>query len=234
MKLRTLTILTATALAALTTMTGCSNNPLSQGNGAQPGTNATTAISEQRAENDFSRYGVKIYYGLLSGEVDQIDTVGYAPVWGNSQSAIREAYRVAELEAKKSLNDFINRENVASTTSVRMIAHNLEQAHDNKKNNFASNVVKATDTMQEVENANSATPGQGSKSSEDNTAIRNDALKIASIVNTTITVKNSGIIAGLYLVKGEVINNGKNVQVLYRWDKKSNKNRPLIRAQMMM
>jgi hypothetical protein len=59
-------------------------------------------------------------------------------------------------------------------------------------------------------------------------------VKIASIVNTTITVKNAGIIAGLYLVKGEVINNGKNVQVLYRWDAKSNKSRPLIRAQMMM
>jgi hypothetical protein len=227
-------ILTATALAALMAITGCSNNPLSPGNGAQPGASATTAISEQRAENDFSRYGVKISYGLLSGEVDQIDTVGYAPVWGNSQSAVREAFRVAELEAKKSLNDFINRENVASTSSVKMITHNLEQARDNKKNNFVSNIVKATDTMQEVENATSAASTNGGKSSEDNTAIRNDAVKIASIVNTTITVKNAGIIAGLYLVKGEVINNGKNVQVLYRWDAKSNKSRPLIRAQMMM
>jgi hypothetical protein len=53
-------ILTATALAALMAITGCSNNPLSPGNGAQPGASATTAISEQRAENDFSRYGAKL------------------------------------------------------------------------------------------------------------------------------------------------------------------------------
>jgi hypothetical protein len=115
-----------------------------------------------------------------------------------------------------------------------MITHNLEQARDNKKNNFVSNVVKATDNMQEVENALSPAAGNSGNSSENNTAIRNDAIKIASIVNTTITINNSGIVAGLYLVKGEVINNGKNVQVLYRWDKKTNKSRPLIRAQMMM
>jgi hypothetical protein len=55
------------------------------------------------------------------------------------------AAEAAELEAKKSLNDFINKENITSRTSVRMISSNLEQANDNKKNNFTTNVVKSTD-----------------------------------------------------------------------------------------
>ena len=60
--------------------------------------------------------------------VEAIEATGYAPVWGNSMNAARESYRVAELEAKKSLNDFINKETITSTTSVRMISKNLEQA----------------------------------------------------------------------------------------------------------
>jgi hypothetical protein len=40
-----------------------------------------------------------------TGAVESIEVIGYAPVWGNSKNAIRESFRVAELEAKKSLND---------------------------------------------------------------------------------------------------------------------------------
>jgi hypothetical protein len=70
----------------------------------------------------------------------------------------------------------------------------------------------------------------GTSSKEDNTAVRNDALRIASTVNNTITTQNAGIIAGLYLVRGEVINSGRNVRVVYRWDKKSNAVRPVVRG----
>jgi hypothetical protein len=38
---------------------------------------------------------------------------------------VREAYRVAELEAKKSLNDFINQEVIATETSVMMVSRNI-------------------------------------------------------------------------------------------------------------
>jgi hypothetical protein len=67
---------------------------------------------------------------------------------------------------------------------------------------------------------------------EENTAIRNDALKIASRVSTTITTQNKGILGGLYLVEGSVINDGKNVAVVYRWDRKANANRQQLRALM--
>lgn len=225
-------ILSATAVAVLVALTGCSSNPLSQNSSIAPGTNATAPISEQTATNDFVRLGVSIKYGTFSGTVESIEVVGYAPVWGNSQNALRESFRVAELEAKKSLNDFINRENITSRTSVRMISSNLEQANDNKKNNFTTNIVKSTDDTDVAADLNPQR-NNGSSSKEDNTAVRNDALRIASTVNNTITTQNAGILAGLYLVKGEVINSGKNVRVVYRWDKKSNAVRPVVRSMMM-
>ena len=225
-------ILTATTLVALMAVTGCSSTKPPAA-GVLPGASATTAISDQLAVNDFTRFGVKITYGLLSGELDSIETTGYAPVWGNSSSAVREAFRVAELEAKKSLNDFINRENITSKTSTKMISHNLEQARDNKKNNFMSNIVKSTDDMKELENEINPSADNASTAKEDNTATRNDALKIASTVNNAITTQNAGILSGLYLVRGEVIKGGRNVMATYRWDKNSSGNRPMIRAMML-
>jgi hypothetical protein len=224
--------LSSAAFVLLMALTGCSSNPMSQSSGFSPGSNETAPISEQTATNDFARLGVSIKYGLFSGNVESIETVGYAPVWGNSHNAIRESFRVAELEAKKSLNDFINKENITSRTSVRMFSQNLEQANDNKKNNFSTNAIKSTD---ESDVAADLQPqrNSGSSSREDNTAVRNDALRIASAVNNTITTQNAGILAGLYLVKGEVINDGKNVRVIYRWDKKSNSVRPAVRSLMM-
>jgi predicted small lipoprotein YifL len=225
-------ILSATAVAVLVTLTGCSSNPLSPGNTMNPGANATSPISEQTATSEFARQGITIKYSLWSGAVESIEVVGYAPVWGNSQNALRESFRVAELEAKKSLNDFINRENITSKTSVRMISSNLEQANDNKKNNFTTNIIKSSDDSDVAADLNPQRDN-GSSSKEDNTAVRNDALRIATTVNNTITTQNAGILSGLYLVKGEVINSGKNVKVVYRWDRKSNAVRPQIRAMMM-
>ena len=228
-------ILTAVALAAAVMITGCSNNPLKPGLAANPGASATTAISEQEAVNDFTRIGIRIKYKLNTGELESIEATGYAPVWGNSASAVRESFRVAELEAKKSLNDFINRENITSSTSVKMISNNLEQATDNKKNNFVSNIVKSTDQFAEVENAVNLAKEMSEKAGykgDTNTAVRDDALKIASTVNNEITVKASGILGGLYLVDGKVINSGKNVMATYRWDARSNAARPTVRSAM--
>jgi len=225
-------ILSATALAVLVMLTGCSSNPLSPGNTMDPGANATAPISEQSATSDFTRQGITIKYAVWSGAVESIEVVGYAPVWGNSQNAIRESFRVAELEAKKNLNDFINRENITSKTSVQMISSNLEQANDNKKNNFTSNIIKSSDDSDIAADLNSQR-NNDSNSKENNTAVRKDALRIATTVNNTITTQNAGILAGLYLVKGEVINSGKNVKAVYRWDRKSNAVRPQIRSMMM-
>jgi hypothetical protein len=223
----------AVAILATLGLGACSSTKVSNmGPGTTLPTGTQQAISEQRLSSDFKREGVRITY-TLGGDVDSIEAIGYAPVWGNSQNAAREAFRVAELEAKKSLNDFINRETIASSKSVVMISKNLEQARDNKTNRFATN--KNRDEVSAVATDDDVTPkAEGEINKEENTAVRNDALRIASQVRTTITVNNRGILGGLYLVEGEVINDGRNVRVVYRWDRKSNATRPVLRNLMSM
>lgn len=221
-------ILAASVAAAVVVMSGCGSTKSTQ---VAPGSSATTAISEQRlATSDFKRLGVRITY-TLSGELDSIEATGYAPVWGNSQNAAREAFRMAELEAKKSLNDFINKESIKSTTSVRTISQNLERAQDNKTNNFASNRSGDADRLvaldEEVDKSSNTETTR-----EENTATRKDALNIASRLDTTIVTQNRGILGGLYLVEGRVINDGKTVQTVFRWDRKSNAQRVHLRNLM--
>lgn len=220
-------LVTAVALAMLG-LAGCSSTGNTGSN-----TSASTAIADQRlAVNDFKRQGVKIGY-TLGGDIDFIETTGYAPVWGNSQNAAREAFRVAELEAKKSLNDFINKESITSTVSVRMISQNLEHAKDQRTNSFSNNRSGAgEDQLVALDEEPKSAPENKETSKEENTAVRNDALRIASRVSTTITTQNKGILAGLYLVEGKVINDGKNVEVVYRWDRKSNAIRQNLRNLM--
>jgi hypothetical protein len=219
-------ILVVALTAAVLGMTACSSTPSFNANsGGQ-------AISDQRvATSEFRRQGVKVIYSL-TGEVEAIEVTGYAAVWGNSQNALRESYRVAELEAKKSLNDFINKETITSSVSVKMISQNLEHAKDQKTNSFSSN-RSGSDELVAVDAEPSASANK-ENNQEENTAVRNDALRIASRVSTTITTQNRGILGGLYLVEGSVINDGKNVQAVYRWDKKHNASRLQVRNMMAM
>jgi hypothetical protein len=218
-------ILATAITAAMLTLVGCSST-----NPAGPSASATTAIADQRlAVSDFKRQGIKIGY-TLSGDIDFIETTGYAAVWGSSQNAAREAFRVAELEAKKALNDFINKESITSSVSVRMISQNLESAKDQRTNSFSSNKTGEDQLVALDEEPKTADNKETTQ--EANTAVRNDALRIASRVNTTITTQNRGILGGLYLVQGQVINDGKNVQVVYRWDRKANAARQNLRNLM--
>jgi len=227
------TVLTLAVLATLGLGACSSTKPVDVSKGAQINAGSQQAISEQRLENDFKRQGVKIIYSL-TGELQAIETTGYAAVWGNSQNAAREAYRVAELEAKKSLNDFINKETIATTTSVTMISQNLERARDNKTNNIATNRNRDTVSSLATDEEVAGDAAKGEVNREENTATRNDALAIASKVQTTIRIRNQGILSGLYLVEGEVINDGKTVRVVYRWDQKHTGDRITIRNQMSM
>jgi len=221
-------MVTAIALA-LSQMIGCSSTQTSMG--INPGSSANTAISEQRvAVSEFKRQGVRVYY-TLTGGLEAIEATGYAPVWGNSENALRESFRVAELEAKKSLNDFINKETITSTTSVKMISQNLEQARDQKTNRFSSNKAGSDELVAVDETVDREKNLQTTR--DENTAVRNDALKISSTVNTTITNTNQGILGGLYLVDGQAINSGKNVRVVMRWDRKNDSIRDQIRGLMM-
>jgi hypothetical protein len=221
-------IMVTAVAAVMLAVSGCSSTS-SSGSNSQ----ASTAIADQRlAVSDFKRQGIRIGY-TLGGDIDFIETTGYAPVWGSSQNAAREAFRVAELEAKKALNDFINKESITSSVSVRMISQNLESAKDQRTNSFSSNRSGAgEDQLVALDEPQASGESNKETKQEENTAVRNDALKIASRVNTTITTQNRGILGGLYLVEGKVINDGKNVQVVYRWDRKSNAGRQQLRNLM--
>ena len=187
------TVLTLAVLATLG-LGACSSTKVTD---VRPGANIPAgtqqAISEQRLSNDYKRRGVKVIYSL-TGELQAIETTGYAPVWGNSENASREAYRVAELEAKKSLNDFINKEVITTTTSVTMISKNLEKARNIKTNNFATN--RGRDSVAGIavdEDVENSTQDKGEVNREENTLVRNDALTIASKGQTSIRSRNQGI-----------------------------------------
>ena len=213
-------------------LSGCSSINRKSSLGDNPSSSTTTAISDQRiASNEFKRHGIKIFY-TLNGKLDAIEATGYSPIWGNSENAIREAYRGAELEAKKSLNDFINQETITSAVSVKMISQNLEQARDQKNNRFNSNQAGNSDELAAIDEA--VDKGKIFQTTrEDNMAVRNDALRISSTVNTTITNTNQGILGGMYLLDGQAINNGKNVRVVMRWDPKHADIRNQVRNLMM-
>ena len=234
-------ILVLAMSSILVTLVGCSSVPSnSANNGINPDANARTAIADQRlAVSDFKKNGVKIIYSL-SGNIEAIEVTGYAPTWGGSHNAAREAFRVAELEAKKSLNDFIHKETIASKTSVVMISENLEQAQDNNSNNFSSNRPGRTEgntgTADDLVAADddARVKAQVSGNTEENTATRNNAMKIASKLRTTIVTSNRGILSGLYLKEGSVIDDGKAVKVVMRWDKKNNEIRLNVGRMMAM
>jgi hypothetical protein len=213
-------------LAVVFTVSGCGvgkKTEVATGGMISPGN--TQVISEQRVVNEFKRKGIRVVY-TITGNLEAVESTGYAPIWGNSQNSVREAYRVAELEAKKAMNDFINTESISSSVSVSMISSNIEKARDNRINNIATN--RARDEAAAITDDEDF---KGTQSSN-NTATRNDALKIASKVNTEMTLRSQGILGGMQLVEGEVIN-GRTVRVVYRWDKKADDVRVQIRNSMM-
>jgi len=208
-------------LVSVMALAGCSSpNYQSQSNpSGQVNPGQQTAISEQRATEDFKRDGIKIIYGMFSGGIEAIEVTGYAPVWGNSASAIESSYKVAELDAKRKLNDFINKESITSSTSVEIISHNLEKATDNKTNNIANNTSVST--------SDTETTGQI------NQAIRQDALNISSRLQQNIRTSSRGILGGLRMIDNEVVGNGRNVKVVFRWDKKNETGILDVRKSMM-
>lgn len=215
---------------------GCSSSPKEQAQDKkataepviveqQPGTSET---SKNRMVLDFQRQGLRLIHGS-NGEIEAIEVNGYAPVWGQSQNAVREAMRVAELEAKKSMNDFLNEEVITSSVTLTMISLNLEKSKDasNTTNLERDRGVAAITTLEEVESllSNDGKINQAS-------AERSDALGVANLLKTTITTNNKGILTGLFLVDAEVVDGGRNVRATYRWELKGNVARQQVRDLM--
>jgi hypothetical protein len=191
-------------------------------------TNQESRGESARAVLEFKRLGLRLIHSPM-GQIEAIEATGYAPVWSASQNAIREANRVAELEAKKIINDFINDETITSGVTVTMISRNIEKAVDRKNvtNLERDASVSALTTDQEVDVPLTSAGGTNSVGSN-----RSDAVKIASELKTTITANNKGILGGLYLVNSEVVDGGKSVRATYRWDRRGAQDRREIRDLM--
>jgi hypothetical protein len=222
---------TALYLALVTAMglTACSSTKVSDvgsGTAIPPGTQQ--AISEQRAASDFKREGVRVIYSF-TGNLEAVEAVGYAPIWGNSESAVQKAYETAYVLAKDRMSSFLHPETITSKRFVDTVAKNLEKARDNKTNKFATN--KNNDFSFETADTEAAREGEINR--EENTAVRNDAMNIVSTIRTTVSVQRSGILGGVVFKEGRVINDGRNVQVIVRWDRKNNTQRRVIQREMM-
>jgi len=120
-----------------------------------------------------------------------------------------------------------------------MISENLEHAQDNNNNNFSSNKSSKTGNTGTADDLVAAdddpsVKAAASGNTEENTATRNAAMKIASKMKTTIINTNQGILSGLYMKEGTVIDEGKAVKVVMRWDTKHNDIRLQIGRMMAM
>ena len=121
---------------------------------------------------------------------------------------------------------------MTSSKSLEIISRNLEKARDNKLNNFASNrspnMISSSDEELDADGKNN----QGDGTKIENAAVREDALRIATNTRTEIRIQNKGILGGLQLRENELLNDGRVVRVVYRWDKKNNEQRATIRSLM--
>ena len=220
---------TALYLALVTSLglTACSStkvSDVSSGTAVPPGTQQ--AISEQRATSDFKREGVRLIYSF-TGNLEAVEAVGYAPIWGNSENAVQKAYETAYVLAKDRMSSFLHPETINSKRVLDTISRNVEKARDNKTNKFATN--KNQDFVTEADDA----AREGEVNREENTAVRNDALNIQSSIRTTVSVQRSGILGGVVFKEGKIINDGRNVVVVVRWDRKNNAQRRVILKEMM-
>ena len=186
------------------------------------------AISEQRAASDFKREGVKVIYSLL-GDLDAVEATGYAPIQGNSERAVQSATEAAYVLAKDRMSSFLHPETINSKRFLDTVTKNLEKARDNKTNKFATN--KNNDFSVETSDEEAARSGEINR--EENTAVRNDAVNIQSNLRKTVSIQRSGILGGVVFKEGRIINDGRNVQITVRWDRKDNSQRRIILNEMM-
>lgn len=200
---------TLIALWALA-IVGCSTTKVA---GINPGD--VSPVKEQRLSTDFKREGVRVTY-TLGGEVEKIESFGYAEVW-------RGQYRiVAEADAKDKLIKFLRGETVDTQRMTKTIAKSIERSQDNTLNKFRTveGTINTTDIeIDEDENKQANKPGD-EENSKSNSALRKASINNAMQVVSTITVSSSGRIAAVYKERGNVIEDGKTYRAVYIWTPK--------------
>lgn len=172
-------------------------------------------VKEQRLSTDFKREGIRVHY-TFSGEVEKIESFGYAPVW-------RGEYRiVAEADAKEKLVKFLRGESVETSRMTRVIAKSIERAQDNSLNKFRTQDGKVNIVDTDVDDTTLKEPqiADTEENSKENSALRKASINNARIVTSTITVTSRGKLTGVYKERGFVVDEGKTYQAVYVWTPK--------------
>ena len=175
---------------------------------------------------EFKREGVTVYY-TLTGEVDRIESKGFAEVWrGNYE-------HVAEAEAKEKLVKFLRGETVNTSRKTQVIAKSIERAQDNTLDRFKStdgkvNVATVAEDVERDGNKQDATAPSTNADAQDensktNTALRKASINNAQIVTSTITVTSAGRLTAVRKLSGVVVNDGKLYVGTYIWTPKDQK-----------
>ena len=215
----------ALAVAVAVSLSACgSMNPFQSSGVSAP---RVEAVKDQTASlsTEFKREGVTVYY-TLTGDVDRIESKGFAEVWrGNYE-------HVAEAEAKEKLVKFLRGETVSSTRKTQVIAKSIERAQDNTLNRFKStqgqvDVATVAEDVEKEGEPESATKEENSRS---NTALRKASVNNAQIVTSTITVTSAGRLTAVRKLSGTVVNDGKLYVGTYVWTPKDqNAARSIVR-----
>jgi hypothetical protein len=196
-------------------LVGCSTSPTKTVDAPQ-----ITAVQSQKLLSNFKRQGIKIEFdcgtisswtsGCNKAEPTAIEVTGYAPAFGNSEALEEEAYRAAELDARRKFIEFV-KSDISSSTNSNIISKNFEKANDQIKQRINSGEVITMDEDEAKEfNKNS------------NIATRENANQITRIMTTNIRQNSTGIMKGFREVDGSArpVSN-QRVAITFRWDRDS-------------
>lgn len=207
----------ALAVVVAVSLSACgSMNPFKSSEGVV-NPSKVEAVKEQTVSlsTEFKREGVTVYY-TLTGDVDRIESKGFAEVWrGNYE-------HVAEAEAKEKLVKFLRGETVTSTRKTQIIAKSIERAQDNTLNRFkqTQGSVDVATVAEDVEKEAGTEPQTQEENSRSNTALRKASVNNAQIVTSTITVSSAGRLTAVRKISGTVVNGGKLYVGTYVWTPK--------------
>lgn len=209
--------LICSSIFAMTVLAGCAGSKV---NNSGIDSSSVSAINAQKLTTNFRRQGIKIEWecawgtGALGmtdamcskGDLKSIEVTSYATSNGNSEANRETAFKVAEMQAKAKLRQFIQ-EDISTTSVVNTVVKNVEKANDRIKSRITSDDVPMSDDE---------------ASKEPNYAIRENTNDTVRTLTESIRKQSSGILKGVKVIDEKVVDR-QTVGVTIRWDQDSDK-----------
>lgn len=183
-----------------------------------------TAIQNQSMSTNvaYKNAGVKIEWDCMwptgissltciETKIKAVEVTSIAPAGGNTQFERRNAFTIAEMQAKATLIEFM-RQDITSRRVVDTMGKNLEKANDRLK--------------QRLDSSEEVSMSEDEASKDTNFAIRENTNQTVRNLTEKISTYAQGKIEGVYAKDMKVVG-PKEVQVTVRW---SRENQELARA----